>query len=65
MLILTRRPGETIRIGDDIEVVVLGVKGNQVRIGVTAPRDTEVHREEIYQRIHGAELRHQPKVVGV
>ena len=64
MLILTRRVGETIRIGDDIEVVVLGVKGNQVRIGVTAPRDTEVHREEIYQRIHGAELRHQPKAVG-
>ena len=53
MLILTRRVGETIRIGDDIEVVVLGVKGNQVRLGVTAPRDTEVHREEIYQRIHG------------
>ncbi|QEY75126.1 carbon storage regulator CsrA [Pseudomonas denitrificans (nom. rej.)] len=51
MLILTRRPGETICIGDNIEVVVLGVKGNQVRIGVTAPRDTEVHREEIYQRI--------------
>ncbi|MFV3332195.1 carbon storage regulator CsrA [Pseudomonas sp. NY15437] len=64
MLILTRRVGETIRIGDDIEVVVLGVKGNQVRIGVTAPRDTEVHREEIYQRIHGAELRHQPNAVG-
>lgn len=64
MLILSRRPGETIRIGDDIEVVVLGVKGNQVRIGVIAPRDTEVHREEIYQRIHGAELRHQPKAVG-
>lgn len=60
MLILTRRVGETIRIGDDIEVVVLGVKGNQVRLGVTAPRDTEVHREEIYQRIHGAELSHQP-----
>ncbi len=64
MLILSRRAGETIRIGKDIEVVILGVKGNQVRIGVTAPRDTEVHREEIYQRIHGAELRHQPKAVG-
>ncbi|WP_407733064.1 carbon storage regulator CsrA [Pseudomonas citronellolis] len=64
MLILTRRVGETICIGDDIEVVVLGVKGNQVRLGVTAPRDTEVHREEIYQRIHGAELRHQPTAAG-
>lgn len=64
MLILTRRPGETIRIGDDIEVVVLGVKGNQVRIGVTAPRDTEVHREEIYQRIHGADVDRRPKAVG-
>lgn len=64
MLILTRRVGETICIGDDIEVVVLGVKGNQVRIGVKAPTDVEVHREEIYQRIHGAELSHQPKAVG-
>lgn len=64
MLILSRRPGETIRIGDDIEVVVLGVKGNQVRIGVTAPRDTEVHREEIYQRIHGADEDRLPKAVG-
>lgn len=64
MLILSRRPGETIRIGADIEVVVLGVKGGQVRIGVTAPRDTEVHREEIYQRIHGPDLDHQPKAVG-
>ncbi|WP_448682619.1 carbon storage regulator CsrA [Pseudomonas nicosulfuronedens] len=53
MLILTRRIGETIRIGDDIEVVVLGVKGNQVRLGVAAPRDTEVHRQEVYERIHG------------
>ncbi|WP_325436015.1 carbon storage regulator CsrA [Pseudomonas nitroreducens] len=64
MLILTRRVGETVRIGDDIEVVVLGVKGNQVRIGVTAPRDIEVHREEIYQRIHGADVGRQPKAVG-
>lgn len=51
MLILTRRVGETIRIGDNIEVVVLGVKGNQVRIGTNAPKDVEVHREEIYQNI--------------
>ena len=57
-MILTRRAGEKLKIGDDIEVVVLGVKGNQVRIGVTAPRDTEVHREEIYQKIHGVAKHH-------
>lgn len=51
MLILTRRVGETITIGNDITVTVLGVKGNQVRLGVGAPRDVAVHREEIYQRI--------------
>lgn len=60
MLILTRRVGETICIGDDIEVVVLGVKGNQVRIGVKAPADVDVHREEIYQRIHGADAAQRP-----
>ncbi len=51
MLILTRRIGETVVIGDNINITVLGVKGNQVRLGVNAPKDVSVHREEIYQRI--------------
>ncbi|MBS0376234.1 MAG: carbon storage regulator CsrA [Proteobacteria bacterium] len=51
MLILTRRVGETVMIGEDITVTVLGVKGNQVRVGVNAPRNVAVHREEIFERI--------------
>ena len=51
MLILTRRVGETLMIGDHVTVTVLGVKGSQVRIGVNAPKDVAVHREEIYERI--------------
>jgi carbon storage regulator len=51
MLILTRRVGETLVIGDDVTVTVLSVRGNQVRIGVNAPKTVTVHREEIYQRI--------------
>jgi carbon storage regulator len=51
MLILTRRAGEVLKIGDDTDVTVLGVSGNQVRVGISAPRDVAVHREEIYQKI--------------
>jgi carbon storage regulator len=52
MLILTRRPGELVKIGDDVDVVVLGVRGNQVRLGINAPKEVTVHREEIYNRIN-------------
>ena len=55
MLILTRRVGETVMIGNDVTVTVLGVKGNQVRVGVNAPKDVAVHREEIYERIRREE----------
>lgn len=51
MLILTRRVGETLMVGDEVTVTVLGVKGNQVRLGVNAPKEVAVHREEIYERI--------------
>jgi len=51
MLILTRKDNESLFIGDDIEITVLGVKGNQVRIGINAPKDINVHREEVYRRI--------------
>ena len=51
MLILTRRVGETVMIGNDVTVTILGVKGNQVRVGINAPKDVAVHREEIYERI--------------
>lgn len=55
MLILTRRVGESLMIGDEVTITVLGVKGNQVRIGVDAPRDVAVHREEIFNRIQDGE----------
>ena len=56
VLILTRRVGESVKINEDITVTVLGIKGNQVRIGVDAPRHVSVHREEIYQRIKKEEI---------
>jgi carbon storage regulator len=61
MLILTRRVGESLMIGDDVNVTVLGVKGNQVRIGINAPKDVAVHREEIYQRIQQEKSEGRPR----
>ena len=60
MLILTRRMGETIMVGEEVTVTVLGVKGNQVRVGINAPREIAAHREEIYERIQ-AEQQEQPE----
>ena len=61
MLILTRRVGEGLKIGDEVEVTILGIKGNQVRIGILAPKEVPVHREEIYRRIRAEkELASEP-----
>ncbi len=64
MLILTRRVGESLIIGDDVQVTVLGVKGNQVRIGVNAPKTLSVHREEIYERIKKEQALDQARLEG-
>ena len=61
MLILTRRVGETVVIGNDVTVTVLGVKGNQVRLGVNAPREVAVHREEIFERIKREQAEEKPR----
>ena len=68
MLILTRRPGESVKIGDDITITVLGVRGNQLRLGFTAPQNVAVHREEVYERIRAASRAVQatsPEIVAI
>ena len=62
MLVLTRRHSESLMIGDDVKITVLGAKGNNVRIGIEAPKEIQVHREEVYQRIHGDETKSETAV---
>jgi carbon storage regulator len=64
MLILTRRPGESVKIGDDITITVLGVRGNQLRLGFTAPQSVAVHREEVYVRIQSERLANVSQEIG-
>ena len=64
MLILTRRIGEAIKIDDEIMVVVLSIKGNQIRLGIQAPLDTQVHRAEVYERIKQEEQSHPGSIDG-
>ena len=62
MLILTRRIGETVVIGDDISVTILGVKGNQIRVGISAPKNVSVHREEVYRKLKSEAPAQKPKI---